>query len=359
MPFAAPASSHPTASGQGPTRRLFLSATSLALGLLVATAAVAQDRSWMGDKAMLEAAKKEGSVTIWSSINEDEQNPQLKVFMDATGIKVDYIRGSDAPLISRMQIEKRAGKESWDVFQTQAVHAINQDWLMAFEPSEAKSLMPQAVDPKHRYYGAYMVYHTPAYNTQKVKKEDLPKSYEDFAKHPEWKGKIAIDYTDRDWYAGFIMDKGEQQGGKVITDIVNKLEPALYKGHLALARALGSGEYSIVLNNYLNLTINVMLAGDPVDWFILEPVNTSQGEVGANAKAPHPNAAKLLVNYLLSAEAQKMRTQWGRIPTRTDVETNPPGIHKAFEGKKLVNPHLGDTDDQKWQKAFNQAFKAK
>jgi iron(III) transport system substrate-binding protein len=358
MPFAALASSHPPAAGQGSLRRLLGLTASLAMALACAPA-FAADHSWMSDKALVDAAKKEGTVAIWSSINEDEQNPQLAAFTDATGIKVDYIRGADAPLMSRMAIEKRAGKESWDNFQIQAVHSVPKEWLLQFTPSEAAALLPQARDPDKRWYGTYLVFHTPAYNTTKIKKEDLPKSYEDFAKHPEWKGHIALDYTDRDWYAGFMQGVGEEKGGKIMAEIVDKLEPALYKGHLALARALGSGEYWLNLNNYLNLVLNVMIAKDPVDWWILEPVTTSMGEIGVNAKAPHPNAAKLLANFLISGEAQQMRTQWGRIPSRMDIESNPPGILKAFEGKQQIQPHLSDQDDAKWQKAFNQTFKAK
>ena len=358
MPFAALASAHPTAAGQGSTRRLLALAVPFAL-LLGTAPALAAEHSWMSDKTLVEAAKKEGTVAIWSSINEDEQNPQLALFTEATGIKVDYIRGADAPLMSRMAVEKRASKESWDDFQIQAVHSVPKEWLMPFTPSEASHLLPQARDPDRRWYGTYLVFHTPAYNTTKVKKDELPKSYEDFAKHPQWKGHVGIDYTDRDWFAGLMTSYGQDKGGKVIGEIVDKLEPALYKGHLALARALGSGEYWLNLNNYLNLVLNVKIAGDPVDWWILEPVVTSMGEIGVNAKAPHPNAAKLLANYLLSGEAQQMRTKWGRIPSRADVESNPPGILKAFEGKKTVNPHLSPEDDQKWQKAFNTAFKAK
>lgn len=357
MPLAAFASSQSIAA-RGPSPRRLLGLAGMALAL-AAGPAFAAEHSWMSDKALVDAAKKEGTVAIWSSINEDEQNPQLALFTDATGIKVDYIRGADAPLMSRMAIEKRAGKESWDDFQIQAVHSVPQEWLLPFEPSEAAALLPQARDPNKRWYGTYLVFHTPAYNTTKVKKEDLPKTYEDFAKHPEWKGHIGLDFTDRDWYAGLMTEYGKDKGDKIFKSIVDTLEPSLYKGHLALARALGSGEYWLNLNNYLNLVLNVKLAGDPVDWWIIEPVVTSMGEIGVNAKAPHPNAAKLLANFLISGEAQQMRTKWGRIPSRPDIESNPPGILKAFQGKKTITPHLSPADDQKWQKEFNAAFKAK
>ncbi len=154
---------------------------------------------------------------------------------------------------------------------------------------------------------------------------------------------------------------GEEKGRKVVRDLAGALQPTLYKGHLALARALGAGEYWFNLNNYLNLTLNVKLAGDPVDFWILDPVVVTFGQAGINSRAPHPNAARLMVEYMLSAESQEMRTRWGYIPTRADVATNPPGILDQFKDPacKLVRVGLSPgPGTPKWQKTFNELFKA-
>jgi iron(III) transport system substrate-binding protein len=311
----------------------------------------------MGDAALVAAAQKEGSVTFYSSTNEDEQLPELKLFSDATGIKTDYIRGGDSQLMARIQVESRAGKELWDVLNIPEVESMPKSAILASLPPEAAHLSPQARDPENRWFGIYTIFHAPAYNTTKVKAADLPQRYEDFLKHPEWAGHVAIESTDRDWLAGLVGDYGADTGKKLIQDIVATLRPTIYRGHLAMARALGSGEYWITLNNFVNLTLNAKMAGDPIDFWILEPVVVTYGEIGANAHAPHPNAAKLLVNYLLSAEAQKLRTTWGRIPTRPDVETNPPGILDRFKTKHLVRAALSPEQDAQWQKSFNDWFK--
>jgi iron(III) transport system substrate-binding protein len=190
-----------------------------------------------------------------------------------------------------------------------------------------------------------------------VKPEDLPKSYEDFLKHPEWDGHVGIDFTDRDWLAALFGYYGEDKGRALIDGIVKTMHPALYKGHLALARALGSGEYWVTLNNFVNLSINVKLAGMPVDYWVLDPVAVTYGQIAINAQAPHPNTAKLLLNYLISYEAELMRTKWGRIPTRLDVPTNPPGIFDQFLGRQQVRAALDPAEDAKWQKTFNDLFK--
>lgn len=341
------------ASGIGPTRAALCAATAL---LVAAGSAAAAEHAWL-DPALLAAAKKEGSVTIFSAINEEEEVPLLQLFQDATGIKADYVRSADAALMSRITIEKRAGKESWDVLEIQAIEGLPKDWRLSFVPPEGKHLLPGASDPEGRWYGDFLVYHTPAYNTRFVKKADLPQSYADFAKHPEWAGHVGIDSTDRNWLSGVVDFYGERQGMAIMRDIAAVLHPILYKGHLALARAVGSGEYWIALNNYVNLTLSTITAGDPEDWWILEPVVTTYCGVAVNVKAPHPNAAKLLVNYMISAEAQQIRTKAGHIPTRTDVQTDPPDMLQRFAAKQKAPGALQPEADAKWQKIFNDVFK--
>ena len=332
-------------------------AAGLAILLLVPTSrALADDHPWL-DPALLAAAKQEGTATVYSSVNEEEELPQLQNFESLTGLKVDYIRGSDVSLMARISIEARAGKPGWDIVEIQAAESIPKELRLAYAPPEAAHLMPGAIDPEKRWYGGYTVYHTPAYNTTKVKPEDLPKTYEEFAKHPEWDGHVGIDFTDRDWLAALFSYYGEDKGRALIQSIVKTVHPALYKGHLALARALGSGEYWVTLNNFVNLSINVKLAGMPVDYWVLDPVAVTYGQIAVNAQAPHPNTAKLLLNYLISAEAELMRTKWGRIPTRLDVATNPPGIFEQFQRRKQVRAALDPAEDAKWQKTFNDLLK--
>jgi iron(III) transport system substrate-binding protein len=339
---------------RGGTMRI--SALIFAAMMALRAPAYAADPDWL-DKSILAAAQKDGAATVYSSVNEEEELPQLQAFETATGIKVDYIRGSDTALMARIAIEARAGKASWDVIEIQAAESVPKEFRLAYLPPEAAHLMPGAKDAENRWMGAYTVFHTPAYNTTKVKPAALPKSYAEFADHPEWAGHVGIDFTDRDWLSAIFGFYGAEKGRALIQKIVGTLHPGLYQGHLALARALGSGEYWVTLNNFVNLTLNVKLAGAPVDYWVLEPVAVSYGEAAINTAAPHPNAAKLLLNYLISRDAQIMRTKWGRLPTRLDVETNPPGIFNEFKDKKTVRAALSPAEDAQWQKTFNELFK--
>jgi iron(III) transport system substrate-binding protein len=343
-----------------PKSVLVLAASLVAGAMLAGAVAVpapasAQDRSWM-DSKLLAAAKKEGKLTFYSSINEEEGLPILKVFEDATGVKVEYVRNSDSGLLSRIMVESRAGKQGWDVIQTTAVNKMPQELLAVYEPPEAKNIDAGAKDPAKKWYGVYANYNTPAYNTSKVKAADLPKTYEELAKKKEWAGRIAIDYSDNEWIAAMYKHYGDAKGAKIVEDIVKNLKPAITKGHLALARSVGAGEYDVSLNNYLNLSLNVKLSGGPIDFWVMDPVAVFYGQVGINAKAPHPNAARLLSNFMLSKEGQTALTAKGRIPTRADVESNPPGILKALAGHKVVPVTLSPQEESKWQKVFKEKF---
>src|SRR4051812_5686112 len=109
------------------SRRSSLLATVALVGAFAAThGAFAQDTSWM-NPTLLAEAKKEGGVTLYTSINEEEALPILKVFEDATGIKVELVRNSDTGLLSRIMVENRAGRQSWDVIQTTAVSKMPQE----------------------------------------------------------------------------------------------------------------------------------------------------------------------------------------------------------------------------------------
>jgi iron(III) transport system substrate-binding protein len=316
------------------------------------------EHPWL-DPSLLAAAKGEGSLIVYSSTNEQEGLPLFKIFEDATGIKVEYIRNADSPLMSRVAIEYRANQKAWDLFHTTTVNKLPPQMVAQFEVPEVKAIAPEARDPGKRWYGVYANYNSPAYNTQKVKASDLPKTYEDFLRHKEWAGKIAIDNADNVWLKAMFDFYGEARGTQLIKDIVATLQPVVTDGHLAMARSVGAGEYLLALNQFVNLSENVKIAGGPIEVFALDPVALFFGEVGISALAPHPNAARLAANFMLSQECQQFLAKFGRIPTRKDVASNPPGIVDLMQTKKVLTTLLTPDEERKWQRTFDSLFKGR
>jgi iron(III) transport system substrate-binding protein len=326
------------------------------LSLCLAAPAAAQ-APW-APPDLLAAAKAEGdTMTVYGSMNEQEALPYYKMFEDATGIKVVYVRASDTALFSRILIEHRARQRTWDLVVTTPVNRLPDEVLLQFEPAQAKDTIPQSHGPNKRWYGAYANYNTPAYNTNLVKKEDLPKTYEEFLTRKEWAGKIAIDKSDTEWLSTLFAHYGEERGRKLAQDMAATLKPVLTEGHLLLARSVGAGEYAVALNNYTNLTINVKLAGAPSDYWALDPVALIFGSVGVNSQAPHPKTAQLGANFVLSQQAQTFLTKFGRLPTRLDVETNPPGVMQTLHQKKVLPAVFSADEQRKWNTTFNEIFR--
>jgi iron(III) transport system substrate-binding protein len=343
----------------GGTRSAFrLAAAGLVLALAPAFGQSPPSRPWL-DPALLAAAKQEGSLVVYTSTNEREGLAWFKLFEEATGIKVQYVRASDAVLMGRIAIEFRANQNSYDVVHTTTVNKIPPQLLAQFDPAEAKNISAGARDPDRRWYGVYANYNAPAYNANHVKASELPKTYEEFAQRKEWAGRVAIDGTDNEWLKGLYLHYGEDRAIKLIKDLVVALKPVVTDGHLALARSVGAGEYWIALNNYVNLTLNVKLAGAPTDFWALDPVVLMFGQVGINVRAPHPNAAKLAANFMLSQESQQFLARFGRLPTRKDVLSNPPGVVETLEQKKVLTVLLSPEEDKKWQRQFEQLFRGR
>jgi len=329
----------------------------LALGLAPAHGQGAPaSHPWL-DPTLLAAAKAEGALTVYSSTNEQEGLPLFKIFEEATGIKVEYVRASDSVLTSRMTIEFRANQKSFDIVQMTTINKLPPPMLAQYEPPEANNIIPEARDPGKRWFGVYANYNAPAYNTQKVKASDLPKSYEEFSRRKEWAGQVAIDGTDNEWLKALFDHYGEQKATQVVKDIVATLKPVLTDGHLAMARATGAGEYALSLNNYVNLTNNVKLGGAPIEVFALDPVALFFGQVAVNSKAPHPNAAKLAANFMLSQECQQFLAKFGRLPTRGDVEENPPGTVAMLRQKKVITTLFTPEEERTWQRRFTELFR--
>ena len=339
-----------------------LALASLGTALLLAlartgtpAAAQAPQPSWIVPD-LLRAAKAEGALTVYGSMNEQEALPLWQQFEDATGVKVSYVRSSDTQIMARVAIENRVRQRSWDIALTTTVSAFPRAYLAQFDPPEASGLMAEARDPDQRWYGVYANYNAPAYNTKFVKKADLPKSYDDFPARKEWAGKIAIVGTDGEWLAAMFSYYGEERARALVKNIVGSLNPVLTDGHLALARSVGSGEYWLALNNFLNLTLNVKMSSAPTDYWLVNPVALIFGAVGVNVLAPHPNAAKLAENFVLSRQAQTFITRKGRFPTRPEVPTNPPDVGELLKPMKIVPVLFNGNDERKWQKTFNDLF---
>lgn len=321
----------------------------------IGSAPAQQPPEWMIPD-LLDAARAEGQLTVYSSTNEQEGLPLFQLFQQATGIKVNYVRGADAQLMGKIAIEARSGLQSWDILHTPTTNQLPETLTLAFDPPLAQKIVPAARDPKRHWYGVYSNYNAPAFNTKLVKREDLPKTYEGFLQKSDWVGHVAIEGTDNEWMNAMFAFYGEARARKLIGDIVDSLKVAVLDGHLAVARAVAAGEYWVALNNYVVLTNNMAISGAPTDFWAMDPVAVLFGQVAINAKAPHGKAALLAANFLLSREAQAFAARTGRIPTRPDLPPVPADVVTRLEAAKVLPYSLSADQIRASQRTFDDLF---
>lgn len=302
-------------------------------------------------------AANETEVNLYSSINEEEAKPLLDLWTKAyPKIKANYIRASEGALISRILTEAQGNKNNFDVVATTSSHLLGPAGLsLKYFPPNAQKIPDDVKDKDGLWFSIYTNWNIVQFNTTKVKKGDITK-YEDFLK-PQFKGQIVIDDSDIEWYQGLIASRGQEKADQLIKDIVKTNGVTVIDGHGTINDKVTAGEFAVALNQYVNQPERSKRQGGPTDWVAIEPVTIiTAGKVAVAKSAPHPNAAKLMANFLVSTDAQKYLAGRGRQITRTDVPQDPPDLLKGIS-KTFTAPVLPAAEQAEVQKKFKALFK--
>ena len=211
-------------------------------------------------------------------------------------------------------------------------------------------LIPEAKFKHGSWVGTRLNIFSFAYNTNSVKKEELPKKYEDLL-DPRWKGRLGIDAEDADWFAGVCSQMGEDKCLKLWKDVVAKNGISVRKGHTLLTNLVASGEIPLAITVYNYKAEQMKNKGAPMDWFVIPPAIARANGVGVAAKAPHPHAALLWYEFEIGEDGQKLLLSRDFIPTNKKVETK---LNK-FPLKFVDSAQMLD-QGQKWEKLYQETF---
>lgn len=273
----------------------------------------------------IEAAKKEGQVTFFSGMIAQDTQPLFAAFEKRYPfIKATHYRARGSALIARIQTENRAGVQSWDVYNSTGFEGyvlLEQGYFARYDSPERKNYPDGHRDAEGAWATMYTTPMLPSYNTQMVAAKDLPKDYSEFL-HPKWKGRLGLDPQDFEWYANLSKLWGAERARKFFAALARQ-ELVLRQGRALLTDLLAAGEFAILINNYLPNVLRVKEKGGPVGYFALDPVISGAGPVGINRQAPHPNAARLLIDFCPSREGQAALIGVGKSSARADVAGNP------------------------------------
>lgn len=283
-------------------------------------------------KAIEEGAKKEGKLNLYGSIREDEAKAIFDTFEKKyPGVKIDYFRSSEDKLASKILAEAKARTYNFDVLiTTGAYHIKSLGMTLKWSPPSTEGINKDLLDPDGMAVPVYINTNVIQYNTKLVAKADVPKSYEDLA-NPKWKGKLCLEDSDFEWFVGLQNFMGKEKALDLFKRIAAN-QPAVRNGHGLVSDLVAAGECPIAINNYGNQVARAQKKGAPTDFIAINPVVTIVAPAVISKSAPHPNAAKLYVNWITSKEGQEFIVKnGGRIPVRLDVEPDPPRLTKGLK----------------------------
>jgi iron(III) transport system substrate-binding protein len=294
---------------------------------------------------LIEGAKKEGTLVWYTALNLNDSEMLTKRFEQLYPfIKTETLRLSSFSLLSKIQTEAKAGAFKTDVIEIAGVlgHILKKDGLFAKYISPESRFYPDSVkDPDGTWTSFFMNTHVLSYNTKLVKKDELPKTYEEVI-NPKWKDKITMS-EDFDIFGMMLKMMGRAKGLEFMRRLA--AQGVVLKNSYSLAiQAVASDEVALGLNVYGTRTEEFKKKGAPIDWVPLEFTLASLEPLALGAKAPHPNAARLFIDFLLSKEAQALMRERFRIPSRPDVPPDPPELTK---GLKLIATDLSLAEQSK------------
>ena len=304
------------------------------------------------DARLLEKAKQEGTVVLYTSLAPTESKPLAEAFEKKYGLKVELWRALSDKVVQRVVTEAQGKRFAVDVVETNGpeMEMIAREKLLAEFHSPHIADLPTAAIPPHRmWFPDRMNYFVVGYNTAKVQRSEIPATYEGFL-DPKWKGRIGLEATDSEWMATLIKTWGNEKGLDFFRRLA-AMRPDMRKGHVLLAELVAAGEVPVGLTMYNSNIESLKRKGAPIDFVPVEPVAARPQGIGLARNAPHPHAALLFADFVLSPEGQKLFESMGRVPASMRVKS-----HLNNFPFTLIEPATVLEEADKWGRLWDELF---
>jgi ABC-type Fe3+ transport system substrate-binding protein len=289
---------------------------------------------------LVEGARREGSLVYYTTFPGEYAEQLTGPFEKRYGVKVSVWRARSEIVLQRALNEARGGGTSADVItiiSPQAEVLRRENLLQEVRSPHQADLIPSAVPPHREWVATLQHVFVQAYNTRRVRKEDLPRSFEDLLA-PQWKGKVAIEGDDHEWVSSVIADMGTDKGVKFFRDLVAANGLSVRSGHALLTNLVASGEVPLALTVYQYSVEQAKKKGSPIDWFVIGSAVSITNAAAVPRKAPHPHAALLFYDHVIGPEGQRALARIGYVPTHTKVESPVKGVRlKSLDVATLVD----------------------
>lgn len=276
---------------------------------------------------LVKAANKEAVLLLYGGATLQHMTLLIENFNRTyPGIKVNYLRKSGSSLFELIVRELRAKTYNADAYVPltidQAIYLAERKLLTRHASAERAAFPEQSKDRDGYWTTLYQTGHVYAYNTRQVSAKEVPHSYDDLLQ-PRWKGKIMMDEEEDLWYASVLEILGKEKGQNFMRALAQQ-QPVFQGSKTLMMQLLCAGEVALAFPVNFNQANDAKKRGCPSDFVVFEPQTQRPPFVIAMAQnAPHPAAAKLLIDFLLAKEPQRfMQENIFRQSARLDVEAS-------------------------------------
>jgi iron(III) transport system substrate-binding protein len=295
-------------------------------------------------------AKKEGELSLYTSLGTEDVAAIAAVFEKKYGVKIKLWRASSEKILQRIVTESQAGRNDFDIVETispELETLSREKMLQAVYSVFHADLLQQAVPAHKEWASTRLNLFTQAYNTKLIRKEDLPKTFDDLLL-PQWKGKLGIEADDPLWLAAIAKENGESKTLQTFRDIARSDGFSVRKGHTLLTNLVVSGEVPLALTVYNYRVEQLKNKGAPINWFSIGPAIALPSGIAIARAAPHPNAALLFYDFMLS-EGQAILAKKDFVPSSRAIDS--PLTKGAI---RFLDPATVIDQQAKWSKLYDE-----
>lgn len=341
--------------------RRFASALAGALAFVVWVDSVAAEPA----ADLVRKAQQEKQVVYYTELIIDQiVRPLAAVFEKTYGIKVVFWRGDSQQVTLKLSMEHRAARTQADVWSSPSgLGSMIADKVIAPFTAENAAALPTEFRDQNRYWVATnVIVLGTAVNTKLVAAAERPRTYDDLLS-PKWRGKLVWKPNDITGAWGFIANAlttmGEQQGLAYLRKLNEQNIAPLGAATRAILDQVGVGEYPMMLGVSNHNVEIARKAGAPVAWLPLDAAWATLHTIGLTAGAPHPNAGRLFIDFVLSKTGQEIFRNAGYLPARLDTPAAVPSLRPREGGFRanLFAPEMIDRNLARWSAMYAEVFR--
>jgi iron(III) transport system substrate-binding protein len=281
---------------------------------------------------LVTAAQQEGELTFYGDANETSLQTWTQGFTQEYGISVNILRLPGSELNQRFSQEMAAGQHQSDIFsiadRVSMQSAVDQGYIAEYEPENGELYPPEQLETGYFYPVQNGYFQTVAYNPTLLSDDEIELIKEDPIKaagDPKFEGRVGVNMPQSSQQAAAFYfryaegDASQEYGWDALQAIADN-EPLFYSS-ATLVQNLIAGEYAIAVALTDSLAAPQVLQGAPVEF--VYPADTTGGyfATGIVAEAPHPNAAKLFMEWATTPEANSAYTEITQtVPANSEVQ---------------------------------------